>query len=409
MPHVFHQVSLLRRLSLLGRKRRSRQECQRILRDFADWREAQRVLPPPSPTPKRLLIIRLDDIGDYLLFRNQLAMYKKSARWQDHRITLLGNASWQELFTLLDAASVDDTVWVNKNQYLVDAAYRLALWERLRAGGFDTVIAASRTRPLQLDDLCMLAAAPSQRFGSVNTYIHPEWNRVSDALYDRLFQAIETQSHEFEFNGQLTSWLCGIRYPGSRPSIELQRCSPKAGDYILCFVGANTRSKRWPARRWIEFIALHGLESRSRVILAGAGKAETDAATRIAESTNAQSIAGQVSLVDMLDWVAGAKAVITNDTMAAHMSASCNRPTVIIANGVNYARFTDYQPAGIDRVVTVYPDVFLRQRRRGGKNFAYHYPDAVSQDIASITAREVLDKLTAVLGQRGSDAHASVP
>jgi ADP-heptose:LPS heptosyltransferase len=392
MPH------LLRQFSLLGRKRRSRQECKRILEDFAAWRELQRELPTPSPAPGRLLIIRLDDIGDYLLFRNQLAMYKQCARWKDHRITLLGNASWQDLFTLLDQDSVDDTLWVNKNQYLSDATYRLAIWQRLRAGGFDTVIAPARTRPLQLDDLCMLAAAPAHRFGSVNTYIHSEWNRVSDALYEARFEPLDTHIHEFEFNGLLTSWICGIRYQGSRPAIDSKHYSPKAGDYILCFVGANTRSKRWPARRWIEFINSYRRRHTGRVILAGAGSAETDAATRIAHSTDAHSIAGQVSLVEMLDWVAGAQAVITNDTMAAHMSVSCNRPTLIIANGVNYARFTDYAAAGIDRVVTVYPEVFTAKRRRGGARFAYHYPDAVSRDIASISAREVLDKLA--LAQR---------
>jgi ADP-heptose:LPS heptosyltransferase len=389
---------LLRQFSLLGRKFRSRQEGTRTLHDFDAWRELQRPLPAPTSSARRLLIVRLDDIGDYLLFRNQLAMYKKSFRWRDYTVTLLGNASWRDLFMRLDAGTVDDTVWVKKSEYLASAAYRQAIWESLRAAGHDTVIAPSRTRPLQLDDLCMLAAAPSHRFGSANTYIHPEWNRVSDALYDTLFQPVDTRIHEFEFNGQFTSWICGIRYPGSRPTIDAQRCAPKPGDYWLCFVGANTRSKRWPARRWIEFINQVRLGSTSRVILAGAGRAETDAATLIARSTNAQSIAGQVSLVEMLDWVAGAQAVITNDTMAAHMSVSCNRPTVIIANGVNFARFTDYEPAGIDRVATVYPEVFRRKRRRGGSHFAYHYPDAVSQDIASITAREVIDALKRVQG-----------
>jgi hypothetical protein len=82
--------------------------------------------------------------------------------------------------------------------------------------------------------------------------------------------------------------------------------------------------------------------------------------------------------------------------MAAHLSASVNRPTVIIANGVNYTRFTEYTMAGVDNVVTVYPDVFNRKRKNTGW-VSYNYPDAVSADIASIKASVVFDKLQTVL------------
>jgi ADP-heptose:LPS heptosyltransferase len=115
-------------------------------------------------------------------------------------------------------------------------------------------------------------------------------------------------------------------------------------------------------------------------------------AKTIEEHTDSESIAGKVSLLELLDWVAGAQSVLTNDTMAAHLSASCDRPTVIIANGVNYMRFTDYDKAGIDNVTTIYPAVFNRRRERSGP-FAYHYTDAVSADIASIRADVVLEKL----------------
>jgi len=37
----------------------------------------------------------------------------------------------------------------------------------------------------------------------------------------------------------------------------------------------------------------------------------------------------------MIDWVAGAQAVVSNDTMTAHLSVALMRPTVIVANGLN--------------------------------------------------------------------------
>src|ERR1700730_5016622 len=143
-----------RRFSVLLRKIRSAKECRRIFRKWMLWKETLGQLPGPARSKrKKLLIIRPDDIGDYLLFRNQLGMYKQSPRWRDHSITLLGNAAWKDLFAMLDRETVDETIWVSKHEYLESAAYRLGLWTRLREKGFEIVIAPSRTRPLLIDDL----------------------------------------------------------------------------------------------------------------------------------------------------------------------------------------------------------------------------------------------------------------
>jgi Glycosyltransferase family 9 (heptosyltransferase) len=389
-----------RRFSLLLRKVRSAKECRRILRQWVLWKETLRQLPAPARSKrKKLLIIRPDDIGDYLLFRNQLGMYKQSSRWRDHSITLLGNAAWKDLFAMLDRETVDEAIWVNKQEYLESAAYRLELWTHLREKGFEIVIAPSRTRPLLIDDLCTLAAAPLYAIGSVNTYVHASWNRESDSLYNGLFRPQNSMIHEFNFNAEFTAWACGIRYDGRRPRIDYRFRTAPAAPYIICFIGANTRSKRWPVRRWIEFIHAYRQSHSGNVVLAGAGMAELHMARTIQDRTDAQSIVGKVSLPEFLHWVNGARAVITNDTMAAHLSASCNRPTVIIANGVNYFRFTEYGSAGTENVGTLYPDVFTRRRKRMGDG-QYPYEAAVSADIASIRAASVMRKLEEKLAAR---------
>ncbi|MEA3151537.1 MAG: hypothetical protein QOD56_2476 [Gammaproteobacteria bacterium] len=394
----------IRWISVLQRKLRSAKECKRTLESFGQGKEIQRRLRAPSPSGKRLLVIRLDDIGDYLLFRNQLGMYKTSPHWKNHSITLLGNASWKDIFTTCDRETVDDTIWINKSAYLTSTAYQLEIWERLRARGFETVIAPSRTRPLMLDDLCMLAAAPAHNIGCVNTYVHPEWNQVSDVLYQKLFRPSDTAIHEFHFNAEFAAAMCGVRYEGRRPKIDVRLPSPHAAPYIICFVGANTRSKRWPIKRWVEFIKLYVKELPGSVILAGGNAREVAMAAAIHEHTGARSIAGKVSLPELLAWVEGSRAVITNDTMAAHLGASYDRPTVIVANGVNYQRFTEYAAAGIERVTTLYPDVFSRKRKRVA-GLSYNYVDAISSDMASIRAATVVQALREVLGVSPAPGH----
>jgi len=395
-------ASLIRELSLLKRRWKDRRDASRVIERFDEARVQIASLPEPKPTPRRLLLIRLDDIGDYLLFRNQLSMYS-AARWAGHIITLLGNLSWRPLFETYDANTVPQAIWVNKSQYLESPAYRAELWMRLREGGFDTVIAPSRTRPLLLDDACMLAAAPRHAIGARNEHVHPSWSRASDALYQEHIEVSRARLHEFHFNAEFAHRCAGASFGGSRPMIEAvappsaarppeAAVSPPDGPHMVCFIGANTRSKRWPLHRWIAFIKLYAGHYSHRILLAGQSQTEVRMAQSIERATGAQSIAGRLGLPELSRLVAGAEAVVTNDTMAAHLGASFNRPTIIIANGVNYFRFTDYERAGIANVSTLYPEAFERRRLKEG-DFPYGWSDAVSADLASITPARVLAAL----------------
>ena len=368
-----------------------------MLRRFAQWRVEQQELPAACPVERRLLLIRLDDIGDYVLFRNSLRTYRTAPKWQDHSITLLGNSSWKALFEMLDGDAVDDVIWVDKNRYLQDAAHRRDIWMRLRRGGFEAVVTPSRTRPILLDDLCMLAAAPIHAIGSANNYIHASWNVMSDAMYQTLYRPRDVSVHELDFNSEFAAWACDV--PGTERVPRLVGTSkPNCTDrYILCFIGATIRSKRWPAAHWVEFIRLFRRFYSWQIILAGAGDAELEMAREIRAHTDARSIVNDVTLPQLLGWVEHARAVVSNDTMAAHLSALSRRPTVIVANGVNYTRFTDYTKTGLGCVATVYPDVFIQQRPRLGTK-TYDYIHAISADIASIRPSSVFKTLESVLG-----------
>jgi ADP-heptose:LPS heptosyltransferase len=394
--------NLGRRVSLFFRMRDSLRDRDRVLQRFREWQELQQRLPPPAPILKTLLLIRMDDIGDYLLFRNQLASYKKSARWADHTVTLLANDAWKALFAQLDATTVDEVIWVNKGRYLYNNGYRASVWQQLREKGFETVIATSRTRPLLIDDLCVLAAAPHKAIGSFNTNVHVSWNQVSDALYVSLFKPSHPLLHEFPFNAEFTRWVCGNAYEGRRPLIKHQASLPIGDTYVLLFIGASTASRRWPARRWIQLVRLYRRHHAGQIFLAGHGAKELKMAQAIQKHTGAESLVGKVSLVEMLDWIAGARAVFTNDTMAAHIGVSLNRPTVIVANGINYMRFSDYSNAGVSNAATLYPDVVTQRRKRDG-NGPYDYSETVSADIASIQAAAVIQEYERLIAGPASE------
>jgi ADP-heptose:LPS heptosyltransferase len=369
-----------------------RSEIRLILRRFEEWSLIVGQLPPIVNKEKKIAIVRLDDIGDYLLFRNFLSLYKKSALYKGYNITLIGNIVWKSIFDQYDAHTVDDTIWVDKHQYLTNSDYRLNLWQQTHNQNFETVICPSRTRPLLLDDLIALSTGATYKIASVNSFPFRSMNVVSDPIYTRLFPANKEQ-HEYFFNQAFNVAITAEEDISVKPYLPFHESHKEESKQIICFIGAAAKSKVWPIHHWVSLIKLlknDGFEP----IIAG-GKNESDVAQLIMAEVNTLSLVGETSLTQTLSAIASAKAVITGDTMAAHAAVSFAKPTVILANGVNAKRFVAYKEAGVEHVRTIY----TKQYRRyliDNPNEAKQY-GAVSKDMNTISPRLVLNALQHLL------------
>src|ERR1700744_4365147 len=63
-------------------------------------------------TPKkRILLIKTDAIGDYILFRNFIEVLKTSELYRDYEITLLGNGLWRDIAHKYDGAFISKFIF----------------------------------------------------------------------------------------------------------------------------------------------------------------------------------------------------------------------------------------------------------------------------------------------------------
>jgi len=390
---------MVRRISVLLRRLHSKKWDKRKFVLFDEWKRQVENITVETPNknhPKKLLIIRLDDIGDYLLFRNTLPWYHASERWKAFEISLLGNEAWKPLFNMLDNKTVDKTFWINKHAYDSNETYRHDIWRKIIAEQFDVVICPSRTRPLLLDDVCAFCCKTAIKIATQNTFANTQVNAISDAGYNELFPH-DNQLHEFFFNQAFARKYTNSQENLSRPVIDIK---PKpvafTKPYILCCIGANEKSRRWPVERWIELINMCAQYNLPLMVLCG-GEGEKANAAIIMAKGKADSIVAKVSLTEFVDYAANATALICNDSMAAHLGVSLNRPTVIISNGNNFPRFTTYYEAGINNVETVYAQRFLKTLKRKRDPFLWNYI-AVTKDTKTIKAKQVFEALKEVAG-----------
>ncbi len=86
------------------------------------------------------MIIRFDAIGDYILFRNFIEVLKKSEKYRDYKITLLGNNAWKSLSKELDSEFVDEFIWLDRNKFHKDFLYRYKKLKEITACGYEVVM-----------------------------------------------------------------------------------------------------------------------------------------------------------------------------------------------------------------------------------------------------------------------------
>lgn len=383
---------MLRSFSLAIRKIHSAKKEKEVLKIFKAWQAEVSRLSKTSSS-KKLLLVRLDDIGDYIVYRNFLGAYKQSLKWKDYTITLLANVAWKELFDAFDTNKVDNTIWVDKRKYFSDEAYRKNLWSQLSNEAFEVIINPSRTRPLLLDDICALASGTTKKTGCINTFKYNSWNKASDSLYDKLFSLKDAYIHEFFFNKKLAEWCCGVEINIDAPRFEAITKTNNS-DYFVFFIGAAAKSRRWATKRWIELIEFVNKNYQYKIYITG-GAADVNAAKEIALSCNVENIAGKTSLIETINLIANAKLVVSNNTMAAHAAVACTTPVIIVANGDNYFRFTQYQSFNRKNIITVYTKKFMNDFKKYGTNII-HY-EAISADIATIKAQTVFEAMKKIL------------
>jgi heptosyltransferase-2 len=119
-------------------------------------------------------------------------------------------------------------------------------------------------------------------------------------------------------------------YPGFRPS-DLSGYGLDPGKpYILFHMfSGETHSKKWVLDKWIALC--EALNKRGwHVVLSGTKGAETESANYVAQRTRAQSVAGMLSWGEFVTLVSGAHALISVDTVAAHLAACFQRPSVVL-------------------------------------------------------------------------------
>lgn len=312
--------------------------------------------------PRKILVVRVDEIGDYMLWRSFISDICNAPAYQGFQIHFCGNQSWRTIFNALDADGFSNVFWLDKIRFKKNLLYRYRFLKMIFREGYDTVINPTFSRDKRYDDSIVAAARAQHRIGMIaNTESVQPYERGYDAaLYTRLFDHPEKPLFEWYRNQLFTAVVTGSPPASKNTRIDIRRLPPfetPGTTYFVVFPGSRSRSRIWPASSFQRVASFLSENYGWTAVVCGttADKEYTDAFFGGYKHA-CIDMTGRTSLTDMLRLFAGATCLLSVDTGSVHLAAASGCTVFGVFNGSQYGRFAPYPKALADNFYAVYPD-----------------------------------------------------
>ena len=311
---------------------------------------------------KTLLLIRLDAIGDYVLFRNFIEILGNSDKYKTYKITLCGNIIWKNLAETFDKNLVSNFIWIDRKKFYRNVFYKYQLLKYIYSSGFEIVIEATHSREILYGDTIVNASVAKTSIGSMGSGEKSTvWKRklLTNKLYTQLIKISNEHMFEFETNKELFGKILGEQIKITKPNLNTSSIHVNdsvKSKYILLFPGASVRNRMWPIKKFKD-VADFVLRNYSLDIVLSGSKQELYLFDEIV-SDNYKSrfinLFGN-TLSELAKLIACAELLISNDTSAVHFAAAVETPFICVSNGSYFGRFNPYPKSIYEHAYHVYP------------------------------------------------------
>ncbi len=312
--------------------------------------------------PPVLLLVRLDLIGDFIIWLDSAQRYR--ALYPNHKIVLAVNSSCTALARNLPFW--DEVVSIDVDRLRSNATYRLRVLWGIRVSGFSIAIQPIYSREV-IGDSVVRATNATQRIGFQGDCNNiSEGNKtVTDRWYTQLVGNPMTAVSELNINAHFLRTLGDVDYHSR--IFELPRQAILSDTlkiqqpYIVVAPGASWLPKQWPALNFTELITKLHADCLLPIVLCG-GPNEIELCKNIQASICHDwliNFTGQTTLVELVELIRDATLLVSNDSAPIHMAAVTGTNSICILGGGHFNRFLPYAPesisTGSEPVIVAHP------------------------------------------------------
>lgn len=317
------------------------------------------IIPFEKQTKDRILVLKVDAIGDYILLRNYLAEIKNSDKFRDKELVLLGNILWRELAETLDNQVVDEFIWLDLDKKKQSKWYFIKFLAKISKYNFTDAIYPTYSRDSIIGDFLMSIIRAKYKItyaGDLNNMSYTEKIK-GDKIYTQLIETTPTITFEYLRNKEFFSCLLDKQL---NPKFELKPVPSRLHnlfmDNIVFCVSAGAKKRKWALGNFLTLAKWLNNEFNKHIVLCG-DKIDIAEYSQVNQEQYSYitNLVGQTNLIELIDILSQAKFILSNETSIPHMSIALDKMTFVISNGNHFGRFSPYPSSITTKYYAIYP------------------------------------------------------
>ncbi|MCK9613965.1 MAG: glycosyltransferase family 9 protein [Candidatus Omnitrophica bacterium] len=345
---------------------------------------------------KKLLIVRIDNIGDFVIFSPMLKYYRML--YPNYHITLLVNRLALELAKRFD--EMNALIAFDRRKFNRDLIYKRRLLKKIKEEEFDVVIYPTYSRESNGDYIVRFSeAAEKIGFDGDVCNITLKEKLENDKNYTKIIPAIPGIILETERNKEFVEAF-GAKVdnaiPSFTPSVDDETETKKllfdnglTDDklFIVICPGVSSNNRMWPLEKYAQVVAWLRKEKNLEIVISGSNN-ERYLAEKIAVIANVSiiDITGKTTLTALAAILKKSILCIGNDTGIIHLAAAVGTPTICIMGGGHFGRFFPYGNLSRNKIIFKKMDCF-------GCSWRCIYPNKINMPVPCISHIHVADAL----------------
>ncbi len=342
----------------------------------------------PTPPKKRILVLKNDSIGDYILFRNFLQEIKQSEKFKNYEIYYLTSDKMLQIVQPLDGAILNSIKLIqtfSTNELKQEIKY----FKSLSALHVEFLIHPTFSPNAVSHKLVKFIKAKYKIGFSGDTSNQTEKDKLYyENYYNQLVYLSNPFSHEFEKSLEFFKFFIKQPLTITKPNLSINTTSVKA-QIIIC-PGAQHKNRIWSLQKFGQLINQLSIIYPHYNFIIATGPGEDDLYTGILSNASKPLTHYKIqSIIEFIKLISQSSLVVCNDSSAAHIAVACNVNSVCISNGNHYARFVPY-PLKYNVPQTVVLPQQLLDDIKNNKQHNYYFGSTL--DINSISLDRVIEK-----------------
>ena len=298
---------------------------------------------------KKLLIIKPDSIGDFVIFSGYLKYIRKY--FSDYEILMVVRNTVKDI-ALMDK-SVDEVISFDRTKFEKDRKYSLSFITELKNLKAEIVLHPVFSRDI-IGDFLSLNSGAKKVFGFKGDSLNMLWDIKlgNDKKYDVLVNIPKNVKLEIKrlayflkyFDKNMPSFVLPEDYANNNIigiAKKLLKNLNVNGNFIAVSPFPSSSIRSWPLKKWQAVFNYFGNE---RFIILGSEKDKhlADYLKNNAWMKNVYSLCGETGLPEIYGILKLSKLHLCVETSLLHIATAVGKKSVCIAGGGHYGRFFPY-------------------------------------------------------------------